>query len=278
MTCAQECAALAEPLAGTATTCDYWLVIEQPGAYAGREALLTSGFPAAAGQQLHEAVRATGGKVAMVRRPGRHPLEQVEKRRVWRVSGRPTVARYADFDDPAEIVDWVLAKNADQFGHIAREPVLLICTHGKRDVCCARAGRDLLAGAAPLNLWESSHLGGHRFAPVVLELTTGYLHGQVAVADLSAIAEAAASGEVYLPTCRGHFALTPAEQAAELAALALGATGPLSVRTDGAGIALTGPRGELRARVESVPLGLRPESCGASPGPAVEFRVDLEET
>jgi hypothetical protein len=61
---------------------------------------------------------------------------------------------------------------------------VLVCTHGSRDSCCGRRGAQLaLELAAPgrraagRNLWRTSHLGGHRFAPTFLVLPEGTVWG-----------------------------------------------------------------------------------------------------
>ena len=57
---------------------------------------------------------------------------------------------------------------------------LLVCTHGRRDVCCGSRGTELardLAGSdlpgAGVNVRRTSHTGGHRFAPTFLFLPQG---------------------------------------------------------------------------------------------------------
>lgn len=56
---------------------------------------------------------------------------------------------------------------------------VLVCTHGRRDVCCGSAGTDLAlrlaaAGVPPgVATWRTSHTGGHRFAPTVIVLPQG---------------------------------------------------------------------------------------------------------
>lgn len=60
---------------------------------------------------------------------------------------------------------------------------LLICTHGARDACCGSAGtrlvldisarRPLALGRAHMNIWRTSHLGGHRFAPTAIVMPEG---------------------------------------------------------------------------------------------------------
>ena len=59
---------------------------------------------------------------------------------------------------------------------------VLVCTHGSHDVCCATFGYpsydELRRRYAPklagsLRVWQVSHLGGHRFAPNVVDLPEG---------------------------------------------------------------------------------------------------------
>jgi hypothetical protein len=60
-------------------------------------------------------------------------------------------------------------------------PVTLICTNGKRDICCALEGRKLINEFETRGevAWESTHLGGHRFAPNRLTLPDGRLYGGI---------------------------------------------------------------------------------------------------
>ncbi len=77
---------------------------------------------------------------------------------------------------------------ADVSGADGRD--LLVCTHGKRDVCCGSLGTDLALRTQALELpdgvrrWRTSHTGGHRFAPtfVVLPEATAW-----AFADLDLV-------------------------------------------------------------------------------------------
>ena len=53
---------------------------------------------------------------------------------------------------------------------------VVVCTHGSRDVCCGKFGYpvyDLLrrrhARRGEVRVWRSSHIGGHRFAPNLID-------------------------------------------------------------------------------------------------------------
>lgn len=61
---------------------------------------------------------------------------------------------------------------------------IFVCVHNNRDVCCGRFGTELhdaLKGieSEELRVWRCSHLGGHRFAPTMLDFPTGVIWGHV---------------------------------------------------------------------------------------------------
>lgn len=69
---------------------------------------------------------------------------------------------------------------------------VLVCGHGTRDSCCGRLGAGLAVRLTPagtlagVELWRTSHLGGHRFAPTFLVLPQGTSWG---FADLDLVAK-----------------------------------------------------------------------------------------
>ncbi|MDZ8053455.1 MAG: sucrase ferredoxin [Aulosira sp. ZfuVER01] len=65
---------------------------------------------------------------------------------------------------------------------------ILVCTHGSHDKCCARYGnpfyfhaQDTIShlGLENVQIWKSSHFGGHRFAPTMIDLPEGRYYGLV---------------------------------------------------------------------------------------------------
>jgi hypothetical protein len=65
---------------------------------------------------------------------------------------------------------------------------ILVCTHGSHDKCCAKYGipfyRQAIATVTSLGLenvriWQSSHFGGHRFAPTALDFPSGRCYGRL---------------------------------------------------------------------------------------------------
>ena len=77
-------------------------------------------------------------------------------------------------------------------GTVSDRPVLLVCTHARHDQCCAVRGRPVaqtLARAFPDETWESSHLGGDRFAATMIVLPHGLYYGRVPTTDAETIVE-----------------------------------------------------------------------------------------
>jgi hypothetical protein len=270
-----------EPLPGTATTAEFLLAVEQSGPYAGRDAVESSPLPRALGQPLAREVGRRGGRLLLIRRPGARPEQTHPTRRIFLSVARfPHTATWtADLADPLEALHW-LDTSPPQGVRRLTEPVALVCTHGRRDVCCARRGRELLRGGTRYEVWESSHQGGHRFAPVVWDLTTGYQHGRVTPDDLAAIGRAAEAGCVHLPTARGHFALEAPMQAVDLAVRrAHGLRGLEAVqmrKCSGDGTYLvTTTDCVWTAKTTPRAAGENPKSCGAAPAEAHTYDVEL---
>ena len=73
---------------------------------------------------------------------------------------------------------------------------IFVCTHGKYDVCCGRFGylayqtlRTNYGSSKENNLrvWRVSHLGGHRFAPNILDMPEGNNWARMSQKDLGTI-------------------------------------------------------------------------------------------
>lgn len=94
-----------------------------------------------------------------------------------------------------------------------------VCTHGQRDLCCAEFGMPVyraLRDRVQDRVWQTSHLGGHRFAANVLAAPTATLYGRVTPQDLDTLLAATESGSLYRPLARGRTCYAPEVQAAEI--------------------------------------------------------------
>ncbi|WP_405365283.1 sucrase ferredoxin [Kitasatospora sp. NBC_00039] len=285
-TCATLSRELSEPLAATAATATTWLLVEQSGPW-GAKALGESHLDSAVGRALEAAAAGTGVRVALIRRPGRHadclPTARHEVIVAHSVPGRGWVRR-AEVADPAELLGLDFAAlGAGEHGGLGTEhvggPVALVCTNGRRDRCCALLGRPLaaeLAAAGHSEVWEVTHLGGHRFSPTMLVLPYGYAYGRLTTETAKDVLAATAAGHMVPEWARGCSGWERPGQAADHAVrLATGETRAdaltLTQQPSGDGRWLVTVRHE-DGRVWEVEVAEaaseppRPESCGKAAG------------
>jgi hypothetical protein len=220
--CRDACRLEGEPLAGTAGSARALVAIAWPKPrWHHDEALLSEGLPAELPEVAARAARSSGKVTFRVFQRGPRPSTQSVEVIVWTPrDGR--LARAADLplERVAAFVDDALSGRAPA---TALAPLLLVCTDGKHDRCCATLGRgmfdaiarEVAAQGSPFELAESSHLGGHRFAATCLALPSGLVHGRLAPADAPALVRALAAGRPWVARFRGRFGLSEPEQVAE---------------------------------------------------------------
>mgnify|MGYP006275763513 CR=1 FL=1 len=305
----QACSALAaaEPLAGTAPYARAWIAIEQPGSW-GRDAFATGVLPHDIGPTLiHQAKRHEVGAL-LIRHPNRpRQLVPGASRMIWlaHIDSNSLVA--LTIGDYRELLTWdfaalaagnlqdVPAEPATQStAQMSTDPVALVCCHAARDACCAIQGRalyDALYAQAPpataLNLWQCSHLGGHRFAPTMLVLPLGAVYGRLTVEHARTVIREAARGQLVADNCRGRTTVTAPVQAAEVyLRTVMNCTSPgdltLSLESADEQNAIVSARHHdgraWRLTMQVQDCGpLRPVSCGAEPGIANGWRVISQE-
>jgi hypothetical protein len=203
---------------GSAPHARGWLLIEHPGPWAP-EALAGSGIDRAVLGGLSSAARASRARILLIRRPGRR---QTGPRRAWMAIG-PARSECGTWREAGDLLNAASALRALAVEQLAPgaapggEPVVLVCTHGMHDTCCAVRGRPVAAALAerwPEAVWECSHLGGDRFAANVVVLPGAAYYGNLdAESALTAVAEHLA-GRLSLRWLRGLARYTPAAQAA----------------------------------------------------------------
>jgi hypothetical protein len=265
--CSLAAGTAGDPLEGTAPQADRWLLVEHPGPWPPQA--LTA-LPA----DVTDALSDWEGRVVLVRRPGR--ARRATPRRWFRVDARPgqESVRTGTYGFESELVAAV-----DTPGKHHAGPLVLVCTHGRHDTCCAVRGRAVaaaLAAADPEPVWECSHIGGCRFAPAVVLLPHGYALGGLDPADAPAALAAYRAGRLEPAAVRGRSAMPPAVQAAQHhARLATGATGVDDLRLvhvvrddlpDGSTdwhVELADPDCSVLLRERYVPAG-RPLTCAAT--------------
>ena len=292
-------AATTESLYGTAAPARFWVAVEQNGPW-GRTAATESYLPADVGAGLTRACRQAGGRLGLIRRPGEHADPRTGPRLCYLAwSGPQAFLLVGRAETPGDLLrlpfdalasgdlEAVLAA-LPQFRR--SEPIFLVCTNGRHDVCCAVRGRPVaLSGHAryPGRIWECSHTGGHRFSPTGVLLPWGRTLGRLDVGSVGEVLESADLGELpfallgpwhdrggsaYLPRVQvGESAVRDEIGETDLEALTAEASGPLEVTV----VHRDGRRWLVELSV--VDGSRRRNSCGESPELARTWTATVHE-
>jgi hypothetical protein len=216
--CADSSREAEEPLGATASRIDHWLLVEYPGRWS-RDVLGGSTLPVGAKEHLREQLASLShARLLFVRRPERRDPSE---RHVYAVrSGASASAAYrVPLTAPADLASIDLpalfAGAGEQVGH----PLLVVCTHGKRDRCCSLYGRPLYDAlrhdVPPEWVWQSTHVGGDRFAGNLVCLPEGLYFGRVDPAGARGVLSEYLDGRIELEHYRGRSCHSFPQQAAE---------------------------------------------------------------
>lgn len=152
------------------------------------------------------------------------------------------------------------------------EPLWLVCTNGRRDVCCAELGRPVAAALTerwPDQTWETTHLGGHRFSATLLALPTGITLGRLEASTAVAACEAVAAGQHPVALSRGRAGREARAQVAELAH-----PGARTLAVEGDRVTLDLGGSTLVVTVDAQPGPPRRQSCAdLKTKPGTVYRV-----
>jgi hypothetical protein len=209
-----------EPILGTAPLVSNWFLLEHHRAF-GYEAVAESDIPAEVQTHLNEQAAAiSGAKIKLIKQSR---LKSDTLRFYAALSNRdaPVLLKF-ELDSYEQLRELDLTDIATQpenyETHHAAEKLYLVCTNGRRDPCCSQYGfpvyetiRDTFNG----QVWESSHLGGHRYAPNIVFLPHGVVYGRANPETAPLLAEKYSWGELDIEHLRGRSTFAAHEQAAE---------------------------------------------------------------
>ena len=210
-----------ERSAGTASTGAVWFLLEYPHGW-GRHAFEESALPSEVKQFFKDAMarirhsRILFIKTDRARRDARMNLFVVRCREREPFAVRLRLEKYFDAlqYDLAE-----LASGRDlQGGEVCPGPLFLVCTHGRRDKCCAKFGVPLynaLRDHVGEVVWQSSHVGGDRFAGNLVCFPHGLFYAHATPESGRRIVDEYRAGRVHAEEFRGRACYPHPIQAAE---------------------------------------------------------------
>jgi Sucrase/ferredoxin-like len=255
-----------DPMVGTAPPQARVLIVHQPGAW-GPRGLVESRCDPHVARRIDAAAAAQGMRLQATRRPGKHePGVPFGGYDVGIADTTPGTAKITWWrvDDLAEMATeleggWPRLTPVE----IDTAPLYLVCAHGKHDACCALRGRPIaqaIQRLRPGRVWETTHLGGDRFAANVLVLPTGELYGRVSEHMAPDLVRSAEAGEILPAQLRGQIGLSSVAQAALIFAYqqlgingrtALTASFVRRIDDEHSEVTLVAPRARLIVTVES---------------------------
>ncbi|WP_104205377.1 sucrase ferredoxin [Billgrantia saliphila] len=220
--CARESAALGDPLAGSAAHAEHNLLLSWPRAKWCRSLRRASDMAAEVTERL-EAIAGSGRRVNLIHRRDwdecRHRAYLMPENRRFEIPRSELPLFLAALQEDKPLAHWEIAPPVG--------PVLLCCTHGRKDKCCAKFGyatykalaERVDAGRLPVEVWESTHLGGCRLAASAVVFPALRKYGRIVAEDARPLLECEMANRPYLPCYRGDSRLSPLQQCAQVAAL-----------------------------------------------------------
>jgi hypothetical protein len=219
--CADVSHESSESLAATASRVDHWILVEYRGLW-DRDvlggSLLSAKLKAHLSGQLAELGHA---RLLFVKKPERRSYG---RRQLYFGSSRPGAERFfaLEFDRHDDLVGFDFAgalAGEETPGVPVDHPLFVVCTHGKRDRCCAKHGRPLYdalrRGAWSEWVWQSTHVGGDRFAGNVVVLPEGLFYGRVLPDETAGLLDEHSRRRLLLERYRGRSTFAFPVQAAE---------------------------------------------------------------
>lgn len=229
--CSDNARARGDRAIGTAPPARNWFLVEQEGAW-GPTAWHGLRVSPASKDELEELLDEADARLMLIRRPGRpdegvgsgrrrwcvihsEPDRRQSPRVIWGIAAdeQSLVKAATLFSAPDAEVDRIDPPVASG----AAPAILLVCAHGRKDVCCAVRGRPVAAQAAelwPASTWECTHTGGDRFAANLILLPDGACYGGLDPADVQPVVAAHLRGEVDPTHLRGPTGYSNRSQAA----------------------------------------------------------------
>ena len=171
--------------------------------------------------------------------------------------------------------------------HASEESLLLVCTNGQRDLCCARFGLPLFESLRiefDARVWQTTHVGGHRYAPNLVCLPSGMVYGFVDPEQGVGLVHDHDQNMLRLSHMRGRSSHPPLLQAAEYFVLSHWAE-QASAQTPhcDSGLAFaeegewvhyqSATHGSGRLHMRKIELAPVLASCGAAPKPDYEYQL-----
>lgn len=170
-----------EEMFGTAPTVDVWFLLEYRGHWSG-SAFRDSKIPASVKARINLHLESyPNSRLQLIKKKKRSGGE-IKFYMALSHETRPRLYELTldGYEDLLELdIDSIL--KGDQY--LREEPLSIVCTNGEYDTCCGKYGMpvylDVAGGVNGSDTWQTTHIGGHRFASTFVCLPHGVYYGRV---------------------------------------------------------------------------------------------------
>ncbi len=208
-----------EHLYGTAPEVKNWFLLECPGIWR-KDALAQSALPEGVKDRLGELLSSfEDSRVQLIGGPG--PAGGSLAFYYARCSEfSPRLYRFEikGYEDVLSIDLEELVRTGEIEKFSCEQKLVLVCTHGAHDGCCAAAGGEIyreLSGKEGVSAWRTTHVGGHRFAANLVMLPEGIYYGRVNGENLGDVVSSHLRGEIFLDCYRGRSCFSQTSQVSD---------------------------------------------------------------
>lgn len=210
-----------EPLYGSAPLTDTWLLLEYPSLY-GAKAFEESDLDVHIKSHLATVQKFLPNPRLVLVRRGKDLVSNKINFFLAFSTERQSQLFHVELGSYEELLniefEAYLAGKPATLDNLQAEPIFIVCTNGKRDRCCAKYGLplyDAITSYDQDNVWQSSHVGGHRFAGNLVCLPHGIYYGRIPPEQGIRVIDAYRSRSLVMEYYRGRACYSAAGQAAE---------------------------------------------------------------
>ena len=218
--CSELSRRVAEKTYGTASIGNVWLLIEYPHAWESK-ALEESALPSSVKSHFNKVIKTIPRARVLLIKQERKRTDAFNFFLVRCREREPFIIKFnlQDYPQLTEIdIAAVIAGRSLEGGTKTDDPLFLVCTHGKRDKCCAKFGYPLfksLRAEIGTSVWQSSHVGGDRFAANLICFPHGLFYARAVEDTGRLIADEYTRRRLVLENYRGRACYAHPAQAAE---------------------------------------------------------------
>ncbi len=207
-----------EEMYGTAPRVDVWFLLEYRGHWSGK-AFKDSEIPKAVKSFLNKQLKAVPNSRLQLIKKHKNTDEHFK---FYLAASDETNPRLYEFEleNYEELLSLDIKKILKSKKHMSDEKIFIICTNGEHDTCCGKFGMpvylDIAESKYGSRTWETTHIGGHRFASTFVCLPHGLVYGRLRDGKVAEdLMKQYEDGKVHLPGYRGRSCHSNETQAAE---------------------------------------------------------------